>query len=187
MNAAKTANAGRSGEPRIQYAALPWRGRERPEIMLVSSRDTHRWIIPKGWPMKGRRPYAAAAREALEEAGLIGKISKEAVGTYHYLKRTSAGGVLPCKVTVFPLGVTHQRKNWPERKHRTTRWFSVEDATLAVAEPELKELIAGFGRMLERRGSGIQPSARERRESAYHPTLSTDQLARTKSDRNMRR
>lgn len=154
MKSPKTVNAGRSLEPRIQYAALPWRSNERPEIMLVSSRGTQRWIIPKGWPMKGRRPHAAAAREALEEAGLIGRIEKQAVGAYHYLKRLPAGGVLPCKVMVFPLVVTHQRKSWPERKHRTTRWFSVEEATEAVEEPELKEIIAGFGRALEHGSEG---------------------------------
>jgi len=151
MKGAKTTKASRAGEPRIQYAALPWRSNERPEIMLVSSRGTRRWIIPKGWPMKGRRPYAAAAREALEEAGLIGKIGKQSVGAYHYMKRMPTGSELACKVMVFPLVVTHQRKSWPERKHRTTRWFSVEEATQAVEEPELKEIIAGFGRTLDRR------------------------------------
>ena len=148
MKPSKITDASREGELRIQYAALPWRGGERPEIMLVSSLDTRRWIIPKGWPMKGRRPHAAAAREALEEAGLIGKIEKEAVGAYHYLKRTPAGQHLPCKVMVFPLDVTRQRRTWPERKQRTTRWFSAEEAAQAVDEPELKEIISGFARRL---------------------------------------
>jgi 8-oxo-dGTP pyrophosphatase MutT (NUDIX family) len=64
----------KEGEPRAQYAALPWRLGERVEILLVTSRDTHRWVIPKGWPMKGRSPRGAAAVEASEEAGLLGKI-----------------------------------------------------------------------------------------------------------------
>jgi 8-oxo-dGTP pyrophosphatase MutT (NUDIX family) len=133
---------------RLQYAALPFRVGERLEVMLVSSRETKRWVLPKGWPMKGRKPHAAAAQEALEEAGLEGKVGKVALGTYSYQKRMQNGAVLPCLVHVFPLQVSRQLKVWPEMGERTTRWFSVHEAAAAVNEAELRELISTFEQTL---------------------------------------
>jgi 8-oxo-dGTP pyrophosphatase MutT (NUDIX family) len=130
-------------EVRTQIAALPWRrdAEAGVEIMLVSSRETKRWIIPKGWPIKGMKPHQAAAIEALEEAGLEGKIEKEPVGVYHYGKRLDNGAVLTCKVDVYPLKVSRQRKSWPEKGQRVTRWFPAEDAAENVFEDELAALI----------------------------------------------
>jgi 8-oxo-dGTP pyrophosphatase MutT (NUDIX family) len=133
-------------EPRRQYAALPWRKGETLEVMLVSSRDTHRWVIPKGWPMKGRKPHTTAALEALEEAGLLGKIEKTRLGSYHYHKRLKNGGTILCRVDVFPLRVVRQRKSWPEKKQRVTKWFSAPDAAELVQEPELAGLIGEFAK-----------------------------------------
>jgi 8-oxo-dGTP pyrophosphatase MutT (NUDIX family) len=111
------------GEPRAQYAALPWRLGEGVEILLVTSRDTGRWVIPKGWPMKGRSPHGAAAMEASEEAGLVGKIEKKKLGSFHYRKRLKNGAALLSRVDVFPMRVTRQLKNWPEMHQRVTQWF----------------------------------------------------------------
>jgi 8-oxo-dGTP pyrophosphatase MutT (NUDIX family) len=134
-----------SGEPRRQYAALPWRVAKGVEIMLLTSRDTRRWVIPKGWPMKGRKPSAAAALEALQEAGLLGKIEKKKLGSYHYRKRLKNGAALLCRVDVFPLRVTRQRKNWPEKGQRVTRWLDYAAAAKKVDERELQALILDFG------------------------------------------
>jgi len=134
----------RDPEPRTQYAALPFRLKPKPEILLVSSRETKRWVIPKGWPMKGRKPHAAAAQEALEEAGVIGKIDKTAIGHFHYLKKMRNGAVILCRVNVYPLQVTRQRRDWPEREQRITRWFPLEQAADVVREPELARIIRGF-------------------------------------------
>jgi len=131
--------------PRVQYGALPWRLGEGVEILLASSRGTRRWVIPKGWPMKGRKPHAAGAQEALEEAGLVGKIAKKQCGSYHYYKRLANGAALLCRVEVFPLRVLRQRKNWLEKDQRVTAWFNYLDAAEHVAEPELKQLICDFG------------------------------------------
>lgn len=131
-------------EPRTQFAALPFRAGPEPEILLVSSRETKRWVIPKGWPMKGRKPHAAAAQEALEEAGLLGKIEKKALGSYHYVKNMRNGAAILCRVDVFPLQVDRQRKSWPERDQRMTRWFTREQAAEAVREPELADIIRAF-------------------------------------------
>jgi len=135
-----------SAEPRKQYAALPWRKMgEKLEVMLLTSRDTRRWVIPKGWPMKGRKPYAAAALEALQEAGLVGKIERKSIGCYHYRKRLKNGAALMCRVEVFPMRVLRQRKNWPEKDQRVTQWRGYVDAAQEVAEEELQEIILAFG------------------------------------------
>lgn len=132
-------------EPRRQYAALPWRMGEGLEILLASSRESRRWIIPKGWPMRGKKPHAAAALEALQEAGLVGKIEKTRIGAFHYHKRMKNGADILCQVDVFPMSVQRQRKSWPEKDQRVTQWFGFADAAEEVREPELKALILDFG------------------------------------------
>lgn len=129
---------------RAQYAALPFRKTDGLEIMLISSRDTGRWVLPKGWPIKGAKPHAVAAVEALEEAGLMGKIAKKPVGAYRYLKRQRNGAALLCEVKVFPFHVGKQRRKWPERGQRTTKWFSPDEAARLVHEPELQSIILSF-------------------------------------------
>jgi len=139
-----------SAEPRRQYAALPWRAPDGLEILLASSRETRRRVIPKGWPMKGRKPYATAAVEALQEAGLLGKIEKTKLGTYHYQKRLRNGAALLCSVDVFPLRVVRQRKSWPEKSQRVTEWFNPAVAAELVHEPELSVLIKAFAEIFSR-------------------------------------
>jgi 8-oxo-dGTP pyrophosphatase MutT (NUDIX family) len=127
-----------------QYAALPYIRSGDLSILLVTSRETGRWVLPKGWPMKGKKPQAAAAREALEEAGVIGQIAKQPVGAYPYAKRLPTGDLIDCIVEVFPLQVTRQLKRWPEQHERLTQWFGPLDAANAVHERELAQLIAAF-------------------------------------------
>ena len=105
---------------RQQVAALPLShdSAGRVQVLLVTSRDTGRWVLPKGWPMKGKKPYLAAKREAYEEAGLIGKVRKVPLGTYSYEKRLRTGSSVACEVTVFPLKVEHHRDRWPEMNER---------------------------------------------------------------------
>ncbi len=108
--------------------------------MLITSRDTGRWIVPKGWPMKGRKDHEAAAREALEEAGLEGRIHKHPVGAYTYGKR-GADGVDLCRVMVYRLDVEGERRSFRERGQRERRWFPPAEAALLVAEPPLAAII----------------------------------------------
>ena len=132
-------------EPRLQYAALPYRGVGAGiEILLVTSLGTKRWIIPKGWPIEDHAPHEAAAREALEEAGAEGEIGRDAIGTYRYEKRRKSGAVLPCIVHVFPLRVTGQRKHWPEQGQRKLAWLSPEAAGGAVSDAALGEIILNW-------------------------------------------
>jgi 8-oxo-dGTP pyrophosphatase MutT (NUDIX family) len=136
---------GAASEPRQQYAALPWRMGDGVEILLASSRDTRRWVIPKGWPMKGREPHIAAAIEAQQEAGLTGKIEKTKIGSFHYQKRMKNGAAILCRVDVFPMRVLRQAKHWPEQGQRVTQWFTYADAAEEVSESELRALILAFG------------------------------------------
>ena len=134
--------------PGLQFAALPWRrSGDGLEVLLVTSRDSRRWVIPKGWPMKGRKAHLAAAREALEEAGVTGRIARASAGSYGYIKRLKNGAPLECRVQVFPLKVERQRKSWPERHEREARWFPAAQAAEAVDEPELGALIVAFAAM----------------------------------------
>jgi 8-oxo-dGTP pyrophosphatase MutT (NUDIX family) len=137
-------------KPRQQYAALPYRMGEGVEILLITSRETGRWVIPKGWPMKGRAPSEAAAREAFEEAGVVGEIAQTPFGSYPYVKFLKSGLGKPCKVKVFPLKVTQQREAWPEQHQRTARWFGWADAAGAVQELRLGRIIKKFGKRASR-------------------------------------
>ena len=92
--------------------------------MLITSRATRRWVIPKGNPEKGLGPCEVAAKEAYEDAGLIGVVGREPVGTYRYAKRSGGRKSVPVEVEVFPLGVATQLEDWPERGQRETRWFT---------------------------------------------------------------
>ena len=133
---------------RVQYAALPYRmnGRTRPEVMLVTSRETRRWIIPKGWPHKGKAPHRSAAREAFEEAGVIGAVNRQSVGSFSYEKRLKKGGVVACEVLVFALEVKRQSKEWPEKRERKVRWLSARVAAKTVQDRELGKIIRRLAR-----------------------------------------
>ena len=134
------------GAPRTQFGALCWRmHRGRVEVLLITSRDTGRWVIPKGWPMAGKDAAEAAAQEAWEEAGVSGEVGADAVGFYGYDKTRKTKEALPCVVSVFPLRVEGLAKRFPERKERRRRWFGAEKAAKLVAEPELQALLARLG------------------------------------------
>ena len=131
---------------RVQVAALPWRKTAQGvEVMLITSRDTGRWVIPKGWPEGQEDLYEAAAREAAEEAGLSGSVSRFEIGRYYYGKRQPSGMEARCEVLVFPMEIDQVAERWPEKSERRRQWFSPQAAAVSVAEPDLAELIAGFG------------------------------------------
>ena len=112
--------------------------------MLITSRETQRWVLPKGNPIKGLRAHEAAAQEAFEEAGVEGIACPAQIGSYTYVKRRKSGLTRNVAVDVFPFSVTGQAEEWPEQDERTTAWFTLANAAAAVDEPELKSLIASF-------------------------------------------
>lgn len=130
------------GEIRAQVAAMPVRRlADGPmEILLVTSRTTKRWIVPKGWPIKGLTAPEAAAREAFEEAGVVGRIVPEPAGRYIYWKRMSDHFTL-CEVTLYLLEVERRLETWAEQDQRRSQWFKLEDAADLVDEPELATAI----------------------------------------------
>lgn len=135
-------------EQRVQYGALPYRSNgARTEVMLVTSRETRRWIIPKGWPHKGRTPHRSAAREAYEEAGVVGRVRRDPLGSFSYEKRLRTGSIVVCNVQVFALEVQRQRRKWPERRVREIKWLSPGQAARAVREPMLAKIIRRLTRV----------------------------------------
>ena len=128
-----------------QVGALPYRIEDgRAEVLLITSRDTGRWVVPKGNPMTGLEPYEAAAQEAWEEAGVRGIACPTPLGRYRYWKRRRLGASRELSVALYCFLVTEQARDWPERHQRVTQWFDLAGAAGAVDEPELKDLIAGF-------------------------------------------
>lgn len=128
-----------------QVAAIPlrWNGRGKVEVLLVTSRETRRWVVPKGWPLADRSAHEAAANEAWEEAGVRGHIHTRKVGTFTYEKRLR-DEERRIKVAVFLLAVTEVAEAWPEAGERERAWFSPAKAAAAVAEPELKAILLGL-------------------------------------------
>jgi 8-oxo-dGTP pyrophosphatase MutT (NUDIX family) len=147
-----------SSQARRQYGALPvlLDSDGRLRVMLVTSRETARWIIPKGWPLSKVPARKVAEREALEEAGLVGKIiSRKAIGSYHYQKQLASGASVSCEVKVFLLGVKRQLETWPEKGQRKTRWFDPEAAASLVQEPALADILRSLGNELHGRRSPL--------------------------------
>ena len=142
---------------RKQVAALPVRrdvaGRTR--VLLITSRDTKRFIVPKGWPMRGRKDYRAAAIEAQQEAGVIGRVAKKPIGSYVYWKRRLDHFDL-CRVKVFVLEVERQLPAWRERDERQGAWFLIDDAADLVDDTGLVTIL----RRLDEVWPGAAPKRR---------------------------
>ncbi len=135
----------RKGEVRMQLAALPWRLRRgKVQVLLITSRTTRRWIVPKGWPIDGRTPAQAAATEAWEEAGARGTASPICIGIYSYTKGMEVDPDLPVMVAVYPFEVRALAAGWPEAGQRRRKWLSRRKAAGRVDEPELAALIETF-------------------------------------------
>jgi len=123
--------------------------------LLITSRDTGRWLIPKGWPEKGMQPHELAAHEASEEAGVTGKVSRQPVGSFEYLKRFDSKVAKRCRVMVFALEVAQELADWPESAERRREWVLPAEAAERIDEPQLASLVLSFAEP--------QPSARRRR------------------------
>lgn len=135
----------------LQVAALPIRTTKtgKVKVLMVTTRDGGRWVIPKGWQMKGETPWAAAHIEAQEEAGALGQICPQSLGSFHYRKRLRGGRKLRARVRVYPLLVEELMANWKESGQRKRKWFSVKAAAKRVREEELAALLAQLGRDAE--------------------------------------
>ncbi|WP_108663384.1 NUDIX hydrolase [Acuticoccus kandeliae] len=130
----------------LQVAALCWRqkGKER-EVLLVTSRRSKRWILPKGWPIPGQDGVGSALQEAWEEAGVQGKPSADGpIARYTYDKREESGIRVPCEVLVYEIKVQGLDSDYPERRERTRQWVPAKKAAQMVTEPNLKAILQNF-------------------------------------------
>ena len=128
-----------------QVGALPWRQRDgNLEFLLVTTRTTRRWVIPKGWPMADRADHQAAEQEALEEAGVVGHVAPQPMGHFNYLKLADSGKTRMLRVDVYPLEVTDELENWMEKDHRARRWMKPAEAMTLAGEPELVGIFNSF-------------------------------------------
>ncbi|MBY5834221.1 NUDIX hydrolase [Rhizobium ruizarguesonis] len=140
--------------PRQQYAALCYRVKKKSgavEVLLLTSRDTGRWVIPKGWPMTGKRAHEVAMQEAFEEAGVRGVVETDTLGAYTYPKVLRDGVQVACKVQVYALEATDMVKNFKEKGERTIEWVSFDEAVRRVREPELRNLFLAFQQTITHR------------------------------------
>ncbi|WP_226549122.1 NUDIX hydrolase [Celeribacter naphthalenivorans] len=131
---------------RVQSAALCWRnGKKGKEVLMITSRDSGRWIIPKGWPIRGLDGAGTAAQEAWEEAGVKPVTSKtKPLGLYHYTKKLDNGLPAPVEATVYLIEVDYLEDDFPEKSQRKRSWMSPKQAAALVDEPELRELLLDF-------------------------------------------
>jgi len=143
------------GEIISQYAAICYRHTGRfdgsIEVLLITSRDSGRWVIPKGWPMGKKKPHKVAGQEAWEEAGVRGRIRKKPWGHYTYVKKLDSGELVPAMVQVHLIDVREIADEFPERHQRKSEWFSPAVAASSVGEPELRGLITKLGERKNRR------------------------------------
>lgn len=128
-----------------QVAALPWRLRgDVVEVLMVTTRATKRWVIPKGWPMPGKADHDAAAQEAFEEAGVRGNINLKALGQFRYNKLLASAKSRTITVATYDLAVTKELDTWPEQEQRNRRWMSLGLAMQLASDKELVPLLLKF-------------------------------------------
>lgn len=130
---------------RTQFAALCFREKkDRVQVLLITSRGSGRWIIPRGWPMDNKTPSQAALIEAWEEAGVKGKGYDQSLGLYAYTREVGEAGPTPCVAMVYPVKVKSLEKTYPEKGQRKRKWLSRKKAAARVDEPELARIIREF-------------------------------------------
>ncbi|WP_120633413.1 NUDIX hydrolase [Ruegeria sp. EL01] len=132
-----------------QSAALCYRiERGRTEVLLITTRRSRRWIIPKGWLISGLTTAETAAQEAWEEAGVRGKCNPDKLGQFTYLKQRPDQGMAMCVVDVFPIYVRSLASSYPEKAERSRKWCSPKKAASKVQSSDLAEVLRSFKRFL---------------------------------------
>lgn len=131
---------------RVQVAALCHRQKDgKKQVLLITSRDTRRWIVPKGWPIDGLDAAGAALQEAWEEAGVKkANIEAEPVGMFEYNKLLEGGAPVQVEAKVFSVEVEVLEDEFPESADRERKWVSPQEAAEMVDEPELQEILRQF-------------------------------------------
>ncbi|WP_455478374.1 NUDIX hydrolase [Bartonella sp. B10] len=130
----------------LQVGALIYRVKNKNlEFLLITSRGSGRWIIPKGWPIPKKSFSQAALQEAFEEAGVRGIINETPIGTYEYKKSNlQIGKNRKFCVYVFSILHLYQEKKWPEQNCRAYEWVTALEAIKRVNEPQLKKIFLNY-------------------------------------------
>lgn len=153
--------------PRAQVGALCWRRRKDGlQVLLVTSRESRRWIVPKGWVMDNHSPAESALIEAWEEAGVQGRVAGPPLGHFVYQKILADGIALPVRVSLFSVEVLRQKTRYPESAERDRRWFPAEAAAAELAAPDLSGLVRGWAHAASATGPSAPPKATARTRSA---------------------
>ena len=128
---------------RLQVAALCYRKTDKgTDVLMVTSRGSGRWILPKGWPISGKDGAESALQEAWEEAGVKkATIQGDPIGHYEYLKNLGKGRAETVQTLVYIAKVTKLSKSYPERDQRKRQWVSADEAANLVHEPKLRDLL----------------------------------------------
>ncbi|AUH32700.1 NUDIX hydrolase [Paracoccus tegillarcae] len=126
--------------PALQVGAI-CRKAETGQVLLITSRGTGRWVIPKGWPMEGRSLAHAALQEAWEEAGVRGQVELAELGRFRYDKHQDSGFALPVEVALYPVAVESLADSFPENHEREREWFDAEEAARLVIETGLQDIL----------------------------------------------
>ncbi len=123
-----------------QAAAVPFkRDKKGVQVLLITSRKTGRWIIPKGLIEPGDTALFTAMKESTEEAGINGEIIPTVISRYSYPKWEGL-----CQVVVYPLKVFSLLKHYEEENERKRHWFSLDEAIRAVEKDDLKHVLRAF-------------------------------------------
>jgi 8-oxo-dGTP pyrophosphatase MutT (NUDIX family) len=132
-----------AGKKVVQVAALPYRylNNGEMEVLIITSRQTGQFILPKGWPMNGKSDPEAAAEEAEQEAGVVGKPGKRAIGKLRRWERLR-DLTIPVEIDVYPLKVHTELKTWREKDQRVRRWLKPEHAIAVLSDRKLADLVS---------------------------------------------
>jgi 8-oxo-dGTP pyrophosphatase MutT (NUDIX family) len=133
-------------DPVHQAGAIPYTVvRGQVVFLLITSRRSGRWIFPKGEPIEGLTPWETAAHEAFEEAGVEGEIAREPIGTYRTTKTLSLRRKV-IEVDLFPLRVTRQAEEWPEKGYRHRHWAILPEAKRLLSDKRLADIATRLSR-----------------------------------------
>lgn len=153
--------------PDLHCAALPYRlGRHGVEILLITSRETRGWTIPKELPKADRHLHRTAEIAAFHAAGVKGSIARKAIGEYSESALPDSDGP-PGLVEVYPLLVGHEAATWPEKSHCRRVWFPAQDAADKLGQSGLAGIIRDWQETRVSSGRGTTKLARGRGGSRH--------------------
>ena len=167
MSNHKAISRAKKGKRIRQVGVLPYRYTPEGgvEFLLITSRATNRFVIPKGWQIKGKTDPQSAGKEAEQEAGIVGRAQTSPIGEYQYWKRLRTSFV-PVTVRVFAMRVEGELPQWRERKERKRAWLTPEQAAMLVEEPALSALLLRAPRDIE----AASPGAASAKATVAGPT-----------------